>query len=552
MRRLTAMWRAQVTLGPSLHALTWIAKRPRHEEEFEKNVRAAEKMYIRMYLPSEVHLARRVGCSGQKIKYVSAPVTPGCPTLEVGAQLGMLESSLNDRIRVRALPANDPHGPFGAFAGRDFKAGDEIGVYGGALVRYYRLPDGDLDTSSAQVKTDGCYRLTLFDGRTYAVCLEADTYCNETAFINHNEGRGIQNCEFKTPNDALLSSRVYALRDIREGEELLINYGDSYFNQTPDTVDAPAQPPVPKRPRTARRQESSASSAPTSVQTARVSVPSSSIPYALPVQSVPSALPAPSALPDFSARIGDWRAFGPQTQRVVAALVKDTTCVLVGKRYEDSRGNCVEKSRSSSPAWAGQRSGWPSPTGRLRRPSSPAASPSATPDLRCLSELSFDILRLFPEKDVDIMEGLGWGSFPTLDEIDPDCAGAASGGESTPDSPADTALVAAPPPPPEGARVGPWTYLLLADITDASSQVVGPLKHSAPVSSFADAYGFPASPSHETGTWAQGSDTGDVIDLMFDEHFDPFDEDDDWNPGWNRDSDGTLDESEDDDDLSDF
>eukprot|EP00899_Mesostigma_viride_P003543 jgi/Mesvir1/1318/Mv04915-RA.1 len=45
---------------------------------------------------------------------------------------------------------------------------------------------------------------------------------------------------------------------------------------------------------------------------------------------------------------------------------------------------------------------------------------------------------------------------------------------------------------------------------------------------------------------------GDVIDLMFDEHFDPFDEDDDWNPGWNRDSDGTLDESEDDDDLSDF
>eukprot|EP00899_Mesostigma_viride_P017542 jgi/Mesvir1/2578/Mv10323-RA.1 len=148
--------------------------------------------------------------------YVSAPVTPGCPTLEVGAQLGMLESSLNDRIRVRALPANDPHGPFGAFAGRDFKAGDEIGVYGGALVRYYRLPDGDLDTSSAQ------------------------------------------NCEFKTPNDALLSSRVYALRDIREGEELLINYGDSYFNQAPDTVDAPAQPPVPKRPRTARRQESSA------------------------------------------------------------------------------------------------------------------------------------------------------------------------------------------------------------------------------------------------------------------------------------------------------
>eukprot|EP00899_Mesostigma_viride_P006125 jgi/Mesvir1/15513/Mv01603-RA.1 len=388
--------------NPLAAAKVRAAKRPRHEEEFEKNVRAAEKMYIRMYLPSEVHLARRVGCSGQKIKYVSAPVTPGCPTLEVGAQLGMLESSLNDRIRVRALPANDPHGPFGAFAGRDFKAGDEIGVYGGALVRYYRLPDGDLDTSSAQVKTDGCYRLTLFDGRTYAVCLEADTYCNETAFINHNEGRGIQNCEFKTPNDALLSSRVYALRDIREGEELLINYGDSYFNQTPDTVDAPAQPPVPKRPRTARRQESSASSAPTSVQTARVSVPSSSIPYALPVQSVPSALPAPSALPDFSARIGDWRAFGPQTQRVVAALVKDTTCVLVGKRYEDSRGNCVEKIPELKPR-LGRPEEW------LAQPDGPTSAPVFT---RCVAigrTIGLVPLRDFPSTPL--------ASLPSVDDL---------------------------------------------------------------------------------------------------------------------------------------
>eukprot|EP00899_Mesostigma_viride_P006694 jgi/Mesvir1/16025/Mv08321-RA.1 len=245
-------------------------------------------------------------------------------------------------------------------------------------------------------------------------------------------------------------------------------------------------------------------------------------------------------------RPGDWRAFGPQTQRVVAALVKDTTCVLVGKRYEDSRGNCVEKIPELKPRlgrpeeWLAQPDGptsapvftrcvaigrtiglvplrdFPSTPlaympsvddlnecglGRARHGSVILETETAadgsqwTPDLRCLSELSFDILRLFPEKDVDIMEGLGWGSFPTLDEIDPDCAGAASGGESTPDSPADTALVAAPPPPPEGARVGPWTYLLLADITDSSSQVVGPLKHSAPVSSFADAYGFPASPS---------------------------------------------------------
>eukprot|EP00899_Mesostigma_viride_P025021 jgi/Mesvir1/5703/Mv15716-RA.1 len=388
--------------NPCTAAKVRAAKRPRHEEEFEKNERAAHKLFRRMFLSSERHLAPMTGCNGQLKMYVSAPVTPGCPTLEVGAQLGMLESSLNDRIRVRALPANDPHGPFGAFAGRDFAAGDEIGVYGGALVRYYRLPDGDLDTSSAQVKTDGCYRMTLFDGRTYAVCLEADTYCNETAFINHHEGRGIQNCEFKTPNDALLSSRVYALRDIREGEELLINYGDSYFNQAPDTVDAPAQPPVPKRPRTARRQESSASSAPTSVQTARVSVPSSSVPYALPVLSVPSALPAPSALPDFSARIGDWRAFGPQTQRVVAALVKDTACVLVGKRYEDSEGRCIEKIPELKPR-LGRPEVW------LAQPDGPTSAPVFT---RCVAigrTIGLVPLRDFPSTPLAYM--------PSVDDL---------------------------------------------------------------------------------------------------------------------------------------
>eukprot|EP00899_Mesostigma_viride_P016810 jgi/Mesvir1/2512/Mv04380-RA.1 len=154
--------------NPCTAAKVRAAKRPRPEEEFKKNERAAHKLFRRMFLSRELHLAPMTGCNGQLKMYVSAPVTPGCPTLEVGAQLGMLESSLNDRIRVRALPANDPHGPFGAFAGQDFKAGDEIGVYGGALVRYYTLPDGDLDTSSAQVKTDGCYRLTLFDGRTTA------------------------------------------------------------------------------------------------------------------------------------------------------------------------------------------------------------------------------------------------------------------------------------------------------------------------------------------------------------------------------------------------
>eukprot|EP00899_Mesostigma_viride_P002274 jgi/Mesvir1/12047/Mv00333-RA.1 len=204
----------------------------------------------------------------------------------------MLESSLNDRIRVRALPANDPHGPFGAFAGRT-SAGDEIGVYGGALVRYYRLPDGDLDTSSAQVKTDGCYRLTLFDGRTYAVCLEADTYCNETAFINHHEGRA-----FRTASD--------------------------------------------------------------------------------------------------------WRAFGPQTQRVVAALVKDTACVLVGKRYEDSEGRCIEKIPELKPR-LGRPEVW------MAQPDGPTSAPVFT---RCVAigrTIGLVPLRDFPSTPLAYM--------PSVDDL---------------------------------------------------------------------------------------------------------------------------------------
>eukprot|EP00899_Mesostigma_viride_P025024 jgi/Mesvir1/5706/Mv15719-RA.1 len=270
----------------------------------------------------------------------------------------MLESSLNDRIRVRALPANDPHGPFGAFAGRDFAAGDEIGVYGGALVRYYRLPDGDLDTSSAQ------------------------------------------NCEFKTPNDALLSSRVYALRDIREGEELLINYGDSYFNQRRIRSTRPRSPPCP-RGLARRGARSPARRARRRPSRPPESVPSSSIPYALPVQSVPSALPAPSALPDFSARIGDWRAFGPQTQRVVAALVKDTACVLVGKRYEDSKA-CVEKIPELKPR-LGRPEEW------LAQPDGPTSAPVFT---RCVAigrTIGLVPLRDFPSTPLAYM--------PSVDDL---------------------------------------------------------------------------------------------------------------------------------------
>eukprot|EP00899_Mesostigma_viride_P002278 jgi/Mesvir1/12050/Mv00336-RA.1 len=279
--------------NPCTAAKVRAAKRPRHEEEFEKNERAAHKLFRRMFLPVSCTWPHdRVQRPAKNVRV--GPVTPGCPTLEVGAQLGMLESSLNDRIRVRALPANDPHGPFGAFAGRDFKAGDEIGVYGGAL-----------------------------------------------------------NCEFKTPNDALLSSRVYALRDIREGEELLINYGDSYFNQRRIRSTRPRSPPCPRG--LARRGARS-----------------------------------------------DWRAFGPQTQRVVAALVKDTACVLVGKRYEDSEGRCVEKIPELKPR-LGRPEEW------LAQPDGPTSAPIFT---RCAAigrTIGLVPLRDFPSTPLAYM--------PSVDDL---------------------------------------------------------------------------------------------------------------------------------------
>merc|ERR1712187_373859 len=58
--------------------------------------------------------------------------------------------------------------------------------------------------------------------------VDAQHYCNEAAFINHFSGiADAPNCQFKSV-EGELAAVIHTLRDIQEGEELLVDYGKSF------------------------------------------------------------------------------------------------------------------------------------------------------------------------------------------------------------------------------------------------------------------------------------------------------------------------------------
>lgn len=120
----------------------------------------------------------------------------------------------------------DPIMGLGVFAREPIKKGDVVGIYTGV-----KSQTMDMGPSYVFVHDADCFNLHTDSLR----------WGNITRFINHADygrGNGVQsNATFLTPNLTAYHSTVYGLgivvykahRDITQGEQLLVNYGQSYF-----------------------------------------------------------------------------------------------------------------------------------------------------------------------------------------------------------------------------------------------------------------------------------------------------------------------------------
>lgn len=147
------------------------------------------------------------------------------PLLIVGCAATTLRSFLQNRLvslddkqicqagDLHIAPSTVPHGGQGVFAAHFFKPGDQITrcptirddvfSFGGVLQNYY------LTTNSSRVAQQGMLPLG---------------YC---AMANHDALN--QNADFQFVNgDSEMV--IVALKDIDKGQEVLINYGDDYWN----------------------------------------------------------------------------------------------------------------------------------------------------------------------------------------------------------------------------------------------------------------------------------------------------------------------------------
>eukprot|EP00457_Paulinella_chromatophora_P003024 gb/GEZN01003029.1/.p1 GENE.gb/GEZN01003029.1/~~gb/GEZN01003029.1/.p1 ORF type:complete len:627 (-),score=80.85 gb/GEZN01003029.1/:331-2211(-) len=101
---------------------------------------------------------------------------------------------------------------FGAFAARDIKQGEWIGIYGGMVVSNKWLRENHAENS-----------VYLFKA-TEELVIDGTHHGNITRFINHNDD-GLPNVKTSLVNYCgVRIAALHASWDIKEGEELLINY----------------------------------------------------------------------------------------------------------------------------------------------------------------------------------------------------------------------------------------------------------------------------------------------------------------------------------------
>ena len=142
--------------------------------------------------------------------------------------------SIGDGIEIRLSGSKGR----GAFATRDLAEGTFLGRYTGKL-----MDEAQALAAYQNGDSSGSYFATIekgpFGGTPLVVDAEDDRIAGWPRFINHSKRKA--NCKnaeifrpFNVPGEfdlgkAPLGLYVQAMRDIREGEELLIDYGEAYW-----------------------------------------------------------------------------------------------------------------------------------------------------------------------------------------------------------------------------------------------------------------------------------------------------------------------------------
>jgi SET domain-containing protein len=101
----------------------------------------------------------------------------------------------------------------GLFARKLIPSGSRIGYYNGVIVSRAESSMSGFDRTYLIEDLEG----NLHDGRQMG---------NKMRWINDPRSRFLINCEFRMVDTKKIA--VYAVRDIKEGEEILIDYGENY------------------------------------------------------------------------------------------------------------------------------------------------------------------------------------------------------------------------------------------------------------------------------------------------------------------------------------
>jgi len=107
---------------------------------------------------------------------------------------------------------------FGLFANTPIKEWAFIGEYTG-IVRPCTYFFANVN--------EYCFRYPLYRIGYYIYTIDSQDYCNETSFINHSNN---PNCEsIVTFNNDILHVGIRTLRNIHQGEQLTIDYGNNMW-----------------------------------------------------------------------------------------------------------------------------------------------------------------------------------------------------------------------------------------------------------------------------------------------------------------------------------
>eukprot|EP00899_Mesostigma_viride_P011271 jgi/Mesvir1/20144/Mv13383-RA.1 len=152
------------------------------------------------------------------------------------AQFAIQRQKFAPGVKVRKVshPGHALHGQLGVFATKPFQRGQRVGEYCGLIKCHYKNHRGHDILMPDDVEEDESYNATLVEDDALVVFVDSLEYGNEFRYLNDPMGmtpRVTSNAELKAGmREGRMVVDVNATRDIRKGEQIMIDYGEEYWH----------------------------------------------------------------------------------------------------------------------------------------------------------------------------------------------------------------------------------------------------------------------------------------------------------------------------------